>query len=499
MFPMLETLMGNISTFLNAKNPKMDAQKKILNLIQTDMNEFIKVLPENVENMAFNTKLDDLLKNQENIIENIQKNFEEKIDDLKKSTQDLISENNALIDEKLKILMEKSEKSYSAVLASNLPTAPTSIAQPKSSPNLIGKIVIESKLPENTNIVQFLKENISLSNLKIIRANAIPNKKGCTIEVPTMENKKSAQCGNQTRVLVVENQTVYPAFHRPPNTIVKFINENEHLRSKLTPKVPKGLRIKLCSFMYMLFIPFAGTDALGLGREEVLDLLSSRTKAQKHGPLLSPPQGDALAGLIKQILDLRPGAGSNIYKVLGQVKAELRTTPAAVPTPPLPAPRPAEPTPPAPQDMESSPAMATPPPPQSIHVEDTPDLTRWRSSLACPIVLLPILGKTLESMLSLDSRTTLSPTVSSTPINLDSGMGEVLWTSSSFSKLKFRSLYVPTNAASLSVSTSSRPLITCGTPLSLPSSLLLKRDSQAIKKVLKNHQRASSILSKSHC
>ncbi|UYV62159.1 hypothetical protein LAZ67_1008068 [Cordylochernes scorpioides] len=213
MFPMLETLMGNISIFLNAKNPKMDAQKKILNLIQTDMNEFIKVLPENVKNMAFNTKLDDLLNNQENIIENIQKNFEEKIDDLKKSTQDLISENNALFNEKLKILMEKSEKSYSAVLASNRPTAPTSIAQPKSSPNLIGKIVIESKLPENTNIVKFLKENISLSDLKIVRANAIPNKKGCTIEVPTLENV---------------------------NTIVNFINENEHLRSKLTPKVPKA-------------------------------------------------------------------------------------------------------------------------------------------------------------------------------------------------------------------------------------------------------------------
>ncbi|UYV75494.1 hypothetical protein LAZ67_13000402, partial [Cordylochernes scorpioides] len=92
-------------------------------------------------------------------------------------------------------------------------------------------------------------------------------------------------------------------------------------------------------------VSFAGTDALGLGREEVLDLLSSRTKAQRNGSLLSPPQGDALAGLIKQILDLRPGAGSNIYKILGQVKAELRTTPAAVPTPPLPAPRPSEPAP----------------------------------------------------------------------------------------------------------------------------------------------------------
>ncbi|UYV65283.1 hypothetical protein LAZ67_3003804 [Cordylochernes scorpioides] len=76
-------------------------------------------------------------------------------------------------------------------------------------------------------------------------------------------------------------------------------------------------------------VSFARTDALGLGREKVLDLLSSRTKAQRKGPLLSPPQCDALAGLIRQILDLRPGAASNLYKVLGQVKAELRTTPAA--------------------------------------------------------------------------------------------------------------------------------------------------------------------------
>ncbi|UYV64794.1 hypothetical protein LAZ67_3002005, partial [Cordylochernes scorpioides] len=108
-------------------------------------------------------------------------------------------------------------------------------------------------------------------------------------------------------------------------------------------------------------VSFAETDALGLGREEVLDLLSSRTKAQRNGPLLSPPQCDALAGLIRQILDLRPGAASNLYKVLGQVKAELRTTPAAVPTPPPPAPRPAEPAPPAPHGEKTTPDMATPP------------------------------------------------------------------------------------------------------------------------------------------
>ncbi|UYV64793.1 hypothetical protein LAZ67_3002003, partial [Cordylochernes scorpioides] len=120
-------------------------------------------------------------------------------------------------------------------------------------------------------------------------------------------------------------------------------------------------------------VSFAETDALGLGREEVLDLLSSRTKAQRKGPLLSPPQCDALAGLIGQILDLRPGAASNLYKVLGQVKAELRTTPAAVPTPPPPAPRPAETTSLALHGERTSPDIATPPPPLSCQFIDD----RW--------------------------------------------------------------------------------------------------------------------------
>ncbi|UYV64770.1 hypothetical protein LAZ67_3001926 [Cordylochernes scorpioides] len=117
-------------------------------------------------------------------------------------------------------------------------------------------------------------------------------------------------------------------------------------------------------------VSFAGTDALGLGREEVLDLLSSRTKAQRKGPLLSPLQCDALAGLIGQILDLRPGAASNLYKVLGQVKAELRTTPAVPPTPTLPAPWPAKSTPPALHGEKTSPDIATPPPPLSTEFID---------------------------------------------------------------------------------------------------------------------------------
>ncbi|UYV64731.1 hypothetical protein LAZ67_3001806, partial [Cordylochernes scorpioides] len=122
-------------------------------------------------------------------------------------------------------------------------------------------------------------------------------------------------------------------------------------------------------------VSFAKTDALGLGREEVLDLLSSRTKTQRKGPLLSPPQCDALVGLIGQILDLRPGAASNLYKVLGQVKAELRTTPTEPPTPPLPAPRPSGPTPPTPHSEELMPAVMTPPPPA---LEDDPDMTQWQ-------------------------------------------------------------------------------------------------------------------------
>ncbi|UYV69135.1 hypothetical protein LAZ67_6002559 [Cordylochernes scorpioides] len=76
-------------------------------------------------------------------------------------------------------------------------------------------------------------------------------------------------------------------------------------------------RVDLDAFIEALpSVSFAKTDALGLGREEVLDLLSSRTKAQRKGPLLSPPQCDALVGLIGQILDLKPGHTSNLYKHL---------------------------------------------------------------------------------------------------------------------------------------------------------------------------------------
>ncbi|UYV64786.1 hypothetical protein LAZ67_3001965 [Cordylochernes scorpioides] len=144
-------------------------------------------------------------------------------------------------------------------------------------------------------------------------------------------------------------------------------------------------------------VSFAKTYALGLGREEVLDLLSSRTKAQRKGPLLSPPQCDALAGLIGQILDLRPGAASNLYKVLGQVRAELRTTPAVPPTPPLPAPRPAETAPPAPQGEESAPAEVAYPPPLPVKMTDEAR-ERWLLDLFKELnyktFLIPLLGWT---------------------------------------------------------------------------------------------------------
>ncbi|UYV64682.1 hypothetical protein LAZ67_3001651, partial [Cordylochernes scorpioides] len=144
-------------------------------------------------------------------------------------------------------------------------------------------------------------------------------------------------------------------------------------------------------------VSFAKTDALGLGWEEVLDLLSSRTKAQRKGPLLSPPQCDALAGLIGQILDLRPGAASNLYNVLGQVRAELRTTPAVPPTPPLPAPRPAETAPPAPQGEESAPAEVAYPPPLPVKMTDEAR-ERWLLDLFKELnyrtFLIPLLGWT---------------------------------------------------------------------------------------------------------
>ncbi|UYV64131.1 K02A2.6-like, partial [Cordylochernes scorpioides] len=138
-----------------------------------------------------------------------------------------------------------------------------------------------------------------------------------------------------------------------------------------TSSAKNATRVDLDAFIEGLpSVSFAMTDALGLGREEVLDLLSSRTKAQRKGPLLSPPQCDALVGLIGQILDLKPGHTSNLYKVLGQVKAELRTTPAVPPTPTLPAPWPAKPTPPALHGEKTSPDIATPPPPLSTEFID---------------------------------------------------------------------------------------------------------------------------------
>ncbi|UYV67421.1 hypothetical protein LAZ67_5000512, partial [Cordylochernes scorpioides] len=166
-----------------------------------------------------------------------------------------------------------------------------------------------------------------------------------------------------------------------------------------TSSAKNATRVDLDAFIEGLpSVSFAKTDALGLGREEVLDLLSSRTKAQRKGPLLSPPQCDALVGLIGQILDLKPGHTSNLYKVLGQVKAELRTTPTVPPTPPLPAPRPSGPTPPTSHSEELMPAVMTPPPPA---LEDDPDLTQWQMSLSLFQIFMkePDLGPTSKSEL----------------------------------------------------------------------------------------------------
>ncbi|UYV79704.1 hypothetical protein LAZ67_18000359 [Cordylochernes scorpioides] len=126
----------------------------------------------------------------------------------------------------------------------------------------------------------------------------------------------------------------------------------EETSASSTSSLKNATRVDLDAFIEKHpSVSFAGTDALGLGREECV----------------------ALAGLIGQILDLRPGAASNLYKVLGQVKAELRTTPAAVPTPPPPAPRPAETTSPALHGERTSPDIATPPPPLSCQFIDD----RW--------------------------------------------------------------------------------------------------------------------------
>ncbi|UYV76351.1 hypothetical protein LAZ67_14000133 [Cordylochernes scorpioides] len=147
-----------------------------------------------------------------------------------------------------------------------------------------------------------------------------------------------------------------------------------------TSSAKNATRVDLDAFIEELpSVSFAKTDALGLGREEVLDLLSSRTKAQRKGPLLSPPQCDALVSLIGQILDLKPGHTSNLYKVLGQVRAELTKTPAAAPTPPLPAPRPDGPIPPPPHGDTTTPDMATSPSPLSTQMDRALMDKRWEA------------------------------------------------------------------------------------------------------------------------
>ncbi|UYV80604.1 hypothetical protein LAZ67_19000927 [Cordylochernes scorpioides] len=147
-----------------------------------------------------------------------------------------------------------------------------------------------------------------------------------------------------------------------------------------TSSAKNATRVDLDAFIEELpSVSFAKTDALGLGREEVLDLLSSRTKAQRKGPLLSPPQCDALVSLIGQILDLKPGHTSNLYKVLGQVRAELTKTPAAAPTPPLPAPRPDGPIPPPPHGDMTTPDMATSPSPLSTQMDRALMDKRWEA------------------------------------------------------------------------------------------------------------------------
>ncbi|UYV81962.1 hypothetical protein LAZ67_21000232, partial [Cordylochernes scorpioides] len=214
----------------------------------------------------------------------------------------------------------------------------------------------------------------------------------------------------------------------------------------------KCTRIDLAAFIKRSpSVSFAGTDALGLGREEVLDLLSSKTKAHKRGRHLTPPQSNALAGLINQILDLRPGGSSNIYKVLRQVLSELRTGPAAVPptstlpaprpshptpltsnkltpamitppppaptemeedvpmteeercVPPLPAPRLAEPTPPTPQGQKTTPATTTPPLPPPDPMEDDDDLMPELDTIFNEMIAEPGFGPLLEPGISLDA------------------------------------------------------------------------------------------------
>ncbi|UYV78850.1 hypothetical protein LAZ67_16002976 [Cordylochernes scorpioides] len=176
-----------------------------------------------------------------------------------------------------------------------------------------------------------------------------------------------------------------PPASQPPGEVLQALPASVappgplHAEGTLVPPSPSSLgrktRPDLEAFLKRNSgVSFAGTGALGLGREEVLDLLSSKTKARKRGQHLTPPQSNALAGLINQILDLRPGVNSNIYKVLRQVLSELRTGPAAVPpTSTLPAPRPSHPTPLTSNKL--TPALITPPPPAPTEMEEDVPMT----------------------------------------------------------------------------------------------------------------------------
>ncbi|UYV66539.1 hypothetical protein LAZ67_4002006, partial [Cordylochernes scorpioides] len=253
-----------------------------------------------------------------------------------------------------------------------------------------------------------------------------------------------------------------PPASQPPGEVLQALPASVvppgplHAEGTLVPPSPSSLGRKTRPDLEAFLkrnpgVSFAGTGALGLGWEEVLDLLSSKTKARKHGQHLTPPQSNALAGLINQILDLRPGVNSNIYKVLRQVLSELRTGPAAVPptstppaprpshptpltsnkltpalitppppaptemeedvpmteeercVPPLPAPRLAEPTPPTPQGQKTTPATTTPPLPLPDPMEDDDDLMPELDTTFNEMIAEPGFGPLLEPGISLDA------------------------------------------------------------------------------------------------
>ncbi|UYV60358.1 hypothetical protein LAZ67_1000942 [Cordylochernes scorpioides] len=239
MFPMLNSLIENIANFINCKSSRAESQKKMVTLIQNDLMDFMKILPQNLELINLNKNLEYNAKSQKEMIEDMKIDFGERMEALVKETREMMEENNSKIDYKLKNLMEKNERTYSQVLKTN---TSSQIANKEPLQKLMGKIIVEGKAPENIGIITYVKKNISLKMLEIERENITPNKNGCTIEVPTKENaEKMIGYMKESETL---NKTLKPRIPRDRIPTIKIFNiEEEFTKEDLIDYVKESLQL----------------------------------------------------------------------------------------------------------------------------------------------------------------------------------------------------------------------------------------------------------------